>query len=62
MKFLLTDEVCDVPEKISIKVRARVVEVLISLRIIQVTGPHGTIKKVFNMFLLIFLLLKTKNL
>ena len=48
MKFLLTDEVCDVPEKISIKVRARVVEVLISLRIIQVTGPHGTIKKVFK--------------
>ena len=27
MKFLLTEEVCDIPEKVSVKVRARVVEV-----------------------------------
>ena len=29
MKFLLTEEVCDIPEKVSVKVRARVVEVFI---------------------------------
>ena len=31
MKFLLTEEVCDIPEKVSVKVRARVVEVNNSL-------------------------------
>ena len=48
MKFLLTEEVCDIPEKVSVKVRARVVEVFIPYKIIQVTGPRGTIKKVFK--------------
>ena len=31
MKFLLTEEACDIPEKVSVKVRARVVEVNNSL-------------------------------
>jgi large subunit ribosomal protein L9e len=39
MKYVLTEEVCEIPDKVTVKVNARTVEV---------KGPRGTIKKSYK--------------
>jgi len=52
MKYILTEELCDVPDKVEVKVNARTVEI---------KGPRGTIKKSYKHVPLDIFIAKTKE-